>query len=124
QVTTDYGVGFVETMVFRSKSTIAFLGAPRQADHAVEFAPTTNLVQLAASLADALDASGSIVTGPIGQDQLAAASFGQTASGSYLSVAGCLSFVAENAVGSFTVFVAEVVEGADAEQLARGVNEP
>jgi hypothetical protein len=123
EVTTDYGVGFVETMVFRSKSTIAFLGAPRQADHVVEFAPATNLVQLAASLADALDASGSIVTGPIGQDQLAAASFGQTASGSYLSVAGCLSFVAENAVGSFTVFVAELVEGADADELARGAND-
>lgn len=123
EVTTNYGVGVVETMVFRSKSTIAFLGAPRQADHVIEFAPTTNLVQLAASLADAFDASDALVTGPIGQDQLAAASFGQTASGSYLPVAGCLSFVAENPVGSFTVFVAELEEDADAEELASGAND-
>ena len=123
EVTTDHGVGVVETMVFRSKSTIAFLGAPRQADHVVEFAPTTNLAQLAVSLADALDASGTLVTGPIGQDQLAASSFGQTASGSYLPVAGCLSFVSENAVGSFTVFVAELAEDTDADELAEGAND-
>jgi hypothetical protein len=123
EVTTDHGVGVVETMVFRSKSTIAFLGAPRQADHAIDFAPTTNLAQLAASLADALDASGTVVTGPIGQDQLAASSFGQTTSGSYLPVAGCLSFVAENAIGSFTVFVAELLEDTDAEELAEGASD-
>jgi hypothetical protein len=123
EVTTDHGIGVVETMVFRSKSTIAFLGAPRQADHAIEFAPTTNLAQLAASLADALDASSTVVTGPIGQDQLAASSFGQTTSGSYLPVAGCLSFVAENAVGSFSVLVAELFDEMDVDELAAGANE-
>ncbi|HEY1762866.1 MAG TPA: hypothetical protein VGG17_09760 [Acidimicrobiales bacterium] len=123
EVTTDHGVGVVETMIFRSKSTIAFLGAPRQADHAIEFAPSTNLAQLAASLADALDASSTVVTGPIGQDQLAASSFGQTASGSYLPVAGCLSFVAENAVGSFSVLVAELFEEMDVDELAEGANQ-
>jgi hypothetical protein len=123
EVTTNHGIGVVETMVFRSKPTVAFFGAPRQADHVVEFAPTTNLAQLAASLADALDASSKVVTGPIGQDQLAASSFGQTASGSYLPVAGCLSFVAENAVGSFTVFVAELLDDADTEELASGAND-
>jgi hypothetical protein len=123
EVTTDHGIGVVETMVFRSKSTIAFLGAPRQADHAIECAPTTNLAQLAASLADALDASSTVVTGPIGQDQLAASSFGQTTSGSYLPVAGCLSFVAENAVGSFSVLVAELFDEMDVDELAAGANE-
>jgi hypothetical protein len=110
-------------MVFLSKSTIAFLGAPRQADYVVGFAPTTNLAQLAANLADALDASGKIVTGPIGHDQLAASSFGLTTSGSYLPVTGCLSFVAENPVGSFTVFVAELEEDTDADELAEGAND-
>jgi hypothetical protein len=123
EVTTDHGIGVVETMVFRSKSTIAFLGTPRQADHAIEFAPSTNLAQLAASLADALDASSTVVTGPIGQDQLAASSFGQTTSGSYLPVAGCLSFVAENAVGSFSVLVAELFEEMDVDELAEGANQ-
>jgi hypothetical protein len=122
EVTTNHGVGVVETLVFRSKSTIAFLGAPRQADNVIEYAPTTNLAQLASSLADALDASGKVVTGPIGQDQLAASTLGQTASGSYIPVAGCLSFVAENPVGSCTVFVAEMLEGADTGELAEGAN--
>jgi hypothetical protein len=122
EVTTDHGVGLVETMVFRGKPTPSFWGAPRQADHLIEFAPTTNLAQLASSLADALDASGTLVTGPIGQDQLAASSFGQTASGSYLPVAGCLSFVADHAVGSFTVFVAEMLDETDPDALADGAN--
>ncbi len=123
EVTTDHGIGVVETMVFRSKPTVAFFGAPRQADREVEFEPTTNLAQLATSLADALDTSGTLVTGPIGQDQLAASSFGQTTSGSYLPAAGCLSFVAENAVGSFTVLVAELCEDTDADELVEGANE-
>jgi hypothetical protein len=119
EVTTDHGVGFVETLVFHGKPTVAFFGAPRQADHRIDYQPTTNLAQLATSLADALDASGKVVTGPIGQDQLAASSFGQTASGSYLSVAGCLSFVADHAVGSLTAFVAELD---DADSFAEAAN--
>ena len=46
EVTTDHGVGVVETLVFRGKPTISFLGAPRQADRQIEFEPTTNLAQL------------------------------------------------------------------------------
>lgn len=122
EVTTDHGVGVVETLVFRGKPTISFLGAPRQADRQIEFAPTTNLAQLAASLADAFDASGKLVAGPIGQDQLAASSFGQTAAGSYIPVAGCLSFVVDEAVGSFTVFVAGLTEDTDGQELAEHAN--
>ncbi len=123
EVTTDHGVGVVETLVFRGKPTISFLGAPRQADRQIEFEPTTNLAQLSASLADAFDASGKLVAGPIGQDQLAASSFGQTAAGSYIPVAGCLSFVVDDAVGSFTVFVAELPDDTDGEELAKRANE-
>ncbi len=99
------------------------MGAPRQADRRIEFEPTTNLAQLSASLADAFDASGKLVAGPIGQDQLAASSFGQTAAGSYIPVAGCLSFVVDDAVGSFTVFVAELADDTDGEELAKRANE-
>ena len=123
EVTTDHGVGFVETIVFLGKPSLSFLGAPRQADHLIDFEPTTNLAQLAASLADALDASDQVVTGPIGQDQLAASSFGQTTSGSYIATSGCLSFVAENAVGSFTAFIAELDDSVRAEELAARANE-
>jgi hypothetical protein len=60
-------------------------------------------------LADALDASGKVTTGPIGQDQLAATSFSQFAPGSYLPVLGCLSFVSFDVAGSaLTAFVAEL----------------
>jgi hypothetical protein len=123
EVTTNQGVGLVETLVFRGKPTISFLGAPRQSDRQIEFEPTTNLAQLAASLADAFDASGKLVAGPIGQDQIAASSFGQTASGSYIPVAGCLSFVVDEAVGSFTVFVAELLDDTEGEELAERANE-
>lgn len=123
EVTTDHGVGVIETLVFRGKPTISFLGAPRQADRQIEFEPTTNLAQLTASLADAFDASGKLVAGPIGQDQLAASSFGQTASGSYIALAGCLSFVVDEAVGSFTVFVAELLDDTEGEELAGRANE-
>jgi hypothetical protein len=80
----------------------------------LSYQPTTNLAQLCASLADALDSSGKVTTGPIGQDQLAATSFSLTAPGSYLSVLGCLSFVATDVAGSaLTAFVAELPLGAD-----------
>jgi hypothetical protein len=109
EVTTNYGAGFVETLVFQGKPTFGLWGAPRQADNILTYQPTTNLAQLCASLADALDASGKVTTGPIGQDQLAATSFSLTAAGSYLPTLGCLSFVAHDVAGSaLTVFVAEL----------------
>jgi hypothetical protein len=109
EVTTNYGIGFVETLVFQGKPTLGLWGAPRQADNVLSFRPTTNLAQLCASLADALDASGKVTTGPIGQDQLAATSFSQFAPGSYLPVLGCLSFVSFDVAGSaLTAFVAEL----------------
>lgn len=109
EVTTNHGVGFLETLVFRGTPTFGLWGAPRQADNIVPFDPTTNLAQLCASLADALDASGEVVTGPIGQDQLAATSFSLTTSGSYVPTRGCLSFVAQDVAGSsLTAFVAEL----------------
>ena len=104
-------MGFLETLVFRGTPTFGLWGAPRQADNFVPFAPTTNLAQLCASLADALDASGAVVTGPIGQDQLAATSFSLTTAGSYVPTLGCLSFVAHDVAGSaLTAFVAELPE--------------
>jgi hypothetical protein len=120
ETSTNYGVGFVEILVFRGTPTIGFLGAPRMGDNQLEYHPTTNLAQLTASLADALDASGKVVTSPISQDQLAATSFSLTASGSYLPTAGCLSFIADGVGGSasFTVFVAELPEDADIATLA------
>jgi hypothetical protein len=109
EVTTTYGTGFVETLVFQGKPTFGLWGAPRQADNVLSFQPTTNLAQLCASLADALDSSGKVTTGPIGQDQLSATSFSQTTPGSYLKVLGCLSFVATDIAGSaLTAFVAEL----------------
>src|SRR3984957_18385064 len=108
-VTTTYGTGFVETLVFQGKPTFGLWGAPRQADNILSYQPTTNLAQLCVSLADSLDASGAVTTGPIGQDQLSATSFSQTTPGSYLPVLGCLSFVATDVAGSaLTAFVAEL----------------
>jgi hypothetical protein len=109
EVTTNYGTGFVETLVFQGKPTFGLWGAPRQADNILTYEPTTNLAQLCASLADALDSSEKVTTGPIGQDQLAATSFSLTTAGSYLPTLGCLSFVAHDVAGSaLTVFVAEL----------------
>jgi hypothetical protein len=115
EVATNYGTGFVETLVFQGKPTFGLWGAPRQADNILTYQPTTNLAQLCASLADALDSSQKVTTGPIGQDQLAATSFSLTAAGSYLPTLGCLSFVAHDVAGSaLTVFVAELpVESED-----------
>ncbi|MGH3734001.1 MAG: hypothetical protein ACRDVC_11645 [Acidimicrobiales bacterium] len=124
EVTTDHGVGFVETLMFLGKPTFAVFGAPRQADNFVAFQPTTNLAQLCASLADAFDSSGEVTTGPIGQDQLAATSFSRTASGSYLPTLGCLSFVARDVAGSsLTVFVAELTSDEDPTALAAAATE-
>jgi hypothetical protein len=123
EVSTTYGTGFIETLVHRdTKATGAFYGAPRQADDIVPFAPTTNLAQLAASLADAFDASEHLHTGAITQDQLAGMSFSQQVSGAFLETTGCLSFYADAAEDnkSFRVFVAELPDDVDVESLASG----
>ena len=115
EVTTTYGVGFVEILVFRDTRTRGRYNAPTLGDNRIEYDPTTNLAQLAAGLADALDGSGKVVANPISQDQLAATLFSLTASGSYLPVAGCLSFTADqvDGSGSFTTFIAELSDDAD-----------
>ena len=123
EVTTNYGTGFIETIVHRdTKSTGAFYSAPRQADDVVVYDPTTNLAQLTASLADAFDATGTVHTGAIAQDQLAGMSFSQQVSGAYLETTGCLSFYVDHSSEdiSFKVFVAEVPDDTDVEALAAG----
>jgi hypothetical protein len=119
EVTTTYGTGFLETLVFRSSPTFGVFGAPsRLGDNEVPYQPTTNLAQLAVTLADAFDAAHGLATGPIGQDQLAASSFSMAVAGSYIATSGCLSFVADEAGGTaFTAFVAELLDD-DAPTLA------
>jgi hypothetical protein len=121
EVTTTYGTGFLETLVFQNAATFGVWGAPnRLGTNEVEYHPTTNLAQLAVTLADAFDATGTVVTGAIGQDQLAASSFSMAVAGSYIATSGCLSFVAdvEEEHASFTVFVAELIDD-DAASLAQ-----
>jgi len=123
EVTTNYGTGLIQTIVHRdTKSTGSFFSAPRQADDIVTYEPVTNLAQLAAGLADALDATGQLRTGAIAQDQLAGMSFAQHVSGAFLETTGCLSFYADATEGeqSFKVFVAELPEDTDVETLASG----
>lgn len=124
EVTTDYGTSLLETLVFHDKSPLirSLYGAgPRLGDHVVAYHPETNLAMLAARLADALDATRTTVTGPIGHDQLAATSFAQSVPGSYVPTTGCLSFVAEGDAGaSMSVFVAELPPEADFAVLAAG----
>ena len=123
EVSTTYGTGFIETLVHRdTKATGAFYGAPRQADDIVPFEPTTNLAQLAASLADAYDATEHLHTGALTQDQLAGMSFSQQVAGAFLETKGCLSFYAdaEEENRSFRVFVAELPDDVDVETLASG----
>lgn len=122
EVTTTHGVGYVETLVFRDKSTFAFYTPPRVGDDVIEFQPTTNLAQLAVILADALDEQGSVVTGPIAQDQLAGMLCSMQVAGTYLETTGCLSFVVDQTEGpgAFTVFVAEFPEEAAMEELVAG----
>jgi hypothetical protein len=126
EVTTTYGTGFIETIVHRdTKGTGAFFSAPRQADDVVAFAPVTNLAQLTASLADAFDATGTLRTGAIAQDQLAGMSFSQQVAGAFLETTGCLSFYADgpNENSSFKVFVAEFPSGEDVASLALGAEQ-
>lgn len=123
EVTTTHGTGFVETLIFRDSAPPGWLGtAPRLGDRFVGYAPTTNLAQLAATLADALDATGDVVTGPLGPDQLAAGPLGLTRHGSYVTTTGCLSFVAEKVTdaASFSVFAAELPAEADVDELLAG----
>ncbi len=124
EVTTNYGTGFIETIVHRdTKNNGPFFSAPRQADDVVPYAPVTNLAQLAASLADAFDATERLHTGAIAQDQLAGMSFSQQVSGAFLETTGCLSFYADGPDDgtSFKALVAELPEGVDVESLASGV---
>jgi hypothetical protein len=120
EVTTNYGAGFVEILVFRGPAN----GGPRYAPHLgpneIMYRPSSNLAQLAVNVGDALDATGRVTTSPICQDQLAATLFSLTTSGSYLATEGCLSFIADgrDEGPSFTVFVAELSEDSDIESLA------
>jgi hypothetical protein len=126
EVTTTYGTGFVEILVHRDTSGKgAFYSAPRMSDDVVPFAPTTNVAQLTASLADAFDATERVRTGAITQDQLAGMSFSQQVSGAFLETNGCLSFYADGPIDntSFKVFVAELPDGEDLEALASGAEQ-
>jgi hypothetical protein len=123
EVMTNYGTGFIETIVHRdTQATGSFFSAPRLADDVVPYDPTTNLAQLTASLADAYDAAGQLHTGAIAQDQLAGMSFSQQVSGAFLETTGCLSFYADatSDAQSFKVLVAELPRGTDVEALALG----
>ena len=122
EVSTTYGPGMVEMMKFhdvpgrRSR-------APILADPATSYHPKSNLAQLAVSLADELTTTMQVTTGPIRQDQLAATSFSILTAGSYLTVAGCLSFVADLIDGdACTVQVAEMPVGVDAAALAEAAS--
>ncbi|HTT59243.1 MAG TPA: hypothetical protein VMF33_04280 [Acidimicrobiales bacterium] len=119
EVSTTYGVGFLETLAFLGRPTRGWGGSPRQADNFVAYEPKTNLAQLCVSLADAMDSSKKVTVGPIGQDQLAAILFSQTTPGSYVATTGCLSFVAEDVTGSaLTALVAELPGDEDPATLA------
>jgi hypothetical protein len=125
EVATSHGTGFVETLIFRDSAPPGWLGtAPRLGDRFVGYEPATNLAQVATTLADALDATGDVVTGPLGPDQLAASPFGLTLHGSYVATTGCLSFVAETIhdAASFSVFAAEVPAETDVDELVAGAS--
>ena len=125
EVATNYGTGYVENLVFRDTSSAGFFGTLRLGDNLVAFRPSTNLAQLAASLADALDATRRVVTGPVGQDQLAGALFSLVVAGGYVPCAGCLSFVADglNHEPSFAAFVAELPDESDVVSMVASANE-
>ena len=122
EVTTDHGTGLVEMLSFRDTPITGLHGVRlsrvREAD--VPFEPATNLAQLAASLADAIDATGGHACGPIGQDQLAETLFDHAVVGSYVETTGCLSFYVDAHGGdaSCMVYVAELPATSDASALA------
>jgi hypothetical protein len=124
EVRTTYGVGLVELLVFRDHSHTGFSRAPKLGSNEIAYDPETNLAQLAASLADALDSTGSVVCGPIAQDQLAATSFAMQVPGSYLPSNGCLSFIVDghDTKASYTVLVAELTNDGDGDDLATAAN--
>jgi hypothetical protein len=119
EVATSYGVGLVELLTFPD-SPGGFYRAPGLAKGPVPYAPVTNLADLAVRLADSLDASGAVSTGPLVQDQLAATTFTLTSAGSYIECTGCLSFEAagHDARGAYLVYVAELPGGTDVAALA------
>ncbi len=119
EVTTTFGVGFVELLAFADRPGRGSR-APFLAKSPPSYAPGSNLAQLAVTLADSLDATGNVTTSPIVQDQLAASLFAMSASGSYLDAAGCLGFEAmgRDGAATFQVYVAELPEDADVADLA------
>ena len=114
EVSTTYGTGLFETTVVRDpgvKSWGGITGIPVSlGQYAVRYAPRTNLAQLCVDVADALDATGLVITSPLHQDQLVAATFDLVESGSYLDSLGCLGFYADGLEGepTFSVVVGEV----------------
>jgi len=118
EVSTSYGTGFVEILVFRDAEMPGLRGlrgSPRLGDNQIDFRPRTNVAQLTALLADAIGGHENMVVGAISQDQLVASTFSLTTSGSYLDTTACLSFVAQRSSDSepFTVFVAELPDDTD-----------
>jgi hypothetical protein len=122
EVTTTYGTGFVETLVFQDSSSSGFVTGftPRRPDDYVIFRPLTNVAQLAVSFAAGLDATDTLTTSHIVQDQVAAMPFDLKIAGSFLPTSGCLSFFADSTNGgvSFKAFVAELNEDFDLNDLA------
>jgi hypothetical protein len=122
EVTTSYGAGFVRQMVIGDHSPSGFLSAapPRPVDHLVNYAPISNLAQLAVSLADGIDATLDAITGPVVQSQLAATAFSLITPGSTVPTTGCLSFYATETAAnhSVSVVVAELDEETDVKSLA------
>jgi len=124
EVSTNYGTGMLRTLLFRAAATKGWgMGsAPRQADNLVTYNPESNLAQLAATLADAMDATGTVRSEAIAHDQIPAMLFSLNLPGSYLPVTGCLSFFADadDEKDSFNVFVAELPDDEDVEEIAEG----
>ncbi len=124
EVSTNYGTGMLRTLVFRAAPTRGWGmgGAPRQADNLVTYEPESNLAQLAATIADALDATGRVRTEVIAHDQIPAMLFALSLPGSYLPVTGCLSFFADadDEHHSFNLFVAELPDDEDVAEIAEG----
>ncbi len=113
-VTTTYGPGLVETTVVRDQTGHHWggltSGPVRLGQFQVNYAPTTNLAQLAVDVADALDATTRVTCSPLRQDQLVATMFDLVTSGSYVDSLGCFSFFADSLEGGpdFSVTIAEV----------------
>lgn len=114
EVDTSYGPGLIETTVVRDQGVASWGGITGQpvslGQFQVTYDPTTNLAQVAASIADALEASGRVTCSSIRQDQLVGATFDLVTPGSYIDSLGCLIFFADATPGEpgFSVTVAEV----------------